>query len=226
MSSRNASAVPGPTAAADDELERLAQLIRASQRDCENRALSHLLGTCTRTLRQTPELRSNLNAWLPALEAAAPEVRRQCRALLDGIGPEFLTDDDVLRSACVELALRYPAPPAEVLADATALLVRLARESIAAVRANMEDDDGAEGESGDGLAASADWPLELVRDLLIQLPESYRVAVEALVLARLPLTDAAARLGRRPGAVLIARHRGLARLREITEPQRRCLEPS
>lgn len=225
MSSRNGPVGTAPTGLSDAELDRLAQLILESQRDCENRALSHLLGTCTRTLRQTPELRSNLNAWLPALEAAAPEVRRQCRALLDGIAAEFLTEDDVLRSACVELALRYPAPPADVLADATALLLRLARESIAAVRANMRLDEESEGSGGEGLS-SADWPLELVSDLLIQLPESYRLAVQTLVLDRLPLAEAAARLGRRPGALLIARERGLARLRDITAPQRRCLEPS
>lgn len=151
-----------------------------------------------------------------------PLVLRYCRARLGRVGGSFDQADDVAQEVCVAVLAALPRYRDEGK-PFTALAFGIAARKVvdhhrAAARAAYPTDDLPEHEDG------APGPEELTlrgadadraRELLDQLPENLRHLLVLRVAAGLTAEETGQTLEMSPGAVRVAQHRALTRLRAL-----------
>ena len=149
------------------------------------------------------------------LAEARPLVVRYCRARLD---PDCA--DDVAQDVCVALIKALPRRPAEQpLPD---FVCGIARTKVAAARKAAARQDEPVAELPDAPDSSPDPEHHALRrelrermaKLLGVLPRRQREIVVLRVVVGLSAEETAAAVGSTPGAVRVAQHRALARLRK------------
>ncbi|MEU0537555.1 sigma-70 family RNA polymerase sigma factor [Amycolatopsis tolypomycina] len=150
------------------------------------------------------------------LATARPLVERYCRARLD---PD--SADDVAQDVCVALLKALPRrPPERPFPD---FVCGVARTKVAAARkaAARQDEPVAElPDEADSSLGPADHALrrelrERMAKLLGVLPRKQREIVVLRVVVGLSAEETAAAVGSTPGAVRVAQHRALGRLRQV-----------
>ncbi len=150
------------------------------------------------------------------LTEARPLVVRYCRARLD---PDAA--DDVAQDVCVALLKALPRrPPERPLPD---FVGDIARNKVAAARKAAARQDEPVAELPDAADSSLDPARhalrrelrERVAKLLGVLPRKQREIVILRVVVGLSAEETAAAVGSTPGAVRVAQHRALDRLRRV-----------
>ncbi|MEV6831716.1 sigma-70 family RNA polymerase sigma factor [Amycolatopsis sp. NPDC051102] len=150
-----------------------------------------------------------------SLLAARPFVVRYCRARLD---PDAA--DDVAQDACLELLEALPRrPPERPFPDFVRGIAR--HQVVAARRAAARQRDEPVAELPDGIDSSPDPEHHVLRrelgermaKLLRVLSRKQREIVVLRVVVGLSAEETAAAIGSTPGAVRVAQHRALDRLR-------------
>ncbi|QKV78757.1 sigma-70 family RNA polymerase sigma factor [Amycolatopsis sp. Hca4] len=150
------------------------------------------------------------------LAEARPLVVRYCRARLD---PDEA--DDVAQEVCVALLKALPRrPPERPLPE---LVSDIARTKVAAARKAAARKDEPVAELPDAADSSLDPARhalrrelrERVAKLLGVLPRKQREIVVLRVVVGLSAEETAAAVGSTPGAVRVAQHRALDRLRRV-----------
>ena len=151
------------------------------------------------------------------LAAARPLVVRYCRARL---GPD--SADDVAQDVCLALLKALPGrPPERPFAD---FLWGIARNQVTAARkaaARQQDEPVAElPDQADSSMSPEQNALrrelgERMAKLLRVLPRKQREIVVLRVVVGLSAEETAAAVGSTPGAVRVAQHRALGRLRRV-----------
>ncbi|MGW5747201.1 sigma-70 family RNA polymerase sigma factor [Amycolatopsis sp. NPDC003861] len=150
------------------------------------------------------------------LAAARPLVVRYCRARLD---PD--SADDVAQDVCVALLTALPRrPPGRPLPG---FVCDIARTKVTAARKAAARPDEPVAELPDAADSSLDPAhhtlrrelRERVAKLLGVLPRKQREIVVLRVVVGLSAEETAAAVGSTPGAVRVAQHRALGRLRRV-----------
>jgi RNA polymerase sigma-70 factor, ECF subfamily len=163
------------------------------------------------------------------LAAVRPFVLRYCRARLGRVDRAFASADDVVQEVCVALVsalpgYRTPGQPflafvygiaQHKVADAQRAVARDRSLPLAEVPDRPETAAGPEQRV---LQAEAKV---LVHGLLATLPDHQREILVLRVVAGLSAGETADAIGSTPGAVRVAQHRALARLRALVPPRQR-----
>jgi RNA polymerase sigma-70 factor (ECF subfamily) len=158
-----------------------------------------------------------------------PMVLRYCRARLGRISGHHHVADDVAQEVCIALVSALPRyqdmgrPFASFVYGIASHKVADAMRSAANLAIPTEDlPDGPDDRPGPEETAVAYLEAERVRALLRRLPRQQRELLVLRVLAGLSAQEVGNELGMSAGAVRVAQHRALARLRAIV----RGREPS
>lgn len=155
-----------------------------------------------------------------------PLVLRYCRARLGRVGGSFDQADDVAQEVCVAVLAALPRYRDEGK-PFTALVFGIAARKVVdhhrvAARTAYPTEDLPEREDGtpgpeELMLRGAD--AERARELLDQLPENLRHLLMLRVAAGLSAEETGQALEMSPGAVRVAQHRALARLRTLVDKE-------
>ncbi len=135
------------------------------------------------------------------LEQIRPMVVRYCRARLGQISGHYHIADDVAQEVCIAVVYALPRY----------------RDRLAIPTEDLPD--GPDERPGPEETVVAYIEAERARALLARLPEHQRELVVLRVLTGLSAEETGHALGMSPGAVRVAQHRALARLREIAREE-------
>jgi RNA polymerase sigma-70 factor, ECF subfamily len=160
------------------------------------------------------------------LEQIRPMVLRYCRARLGRASGHCDSADDVAQEVCIALVSALPRyrdmgrPFASFVFGIASHKVADAMR-LAARRAIPTEDlpDGPDGRPGPEETVVADLDAQRVRALLARLPSHQRELVVLRILTGLSAEETGAALGMSAGAVRVAQHRALARLRAIAREE-------
>jgi RNA polymerase sigma-70 factor (ECF subfamily) len=156
------------------------------------------------------------------LEQVRPMVVRYCRARLGRIAGHYHIADDVAQEVCIAVFAALPRyrdmgrPFASFVYGIASHKVADAVRSATRSAVPTEDlPDGPDERPGPEEMAVAYLEAQRARDLLAQLPGHLRELLVLRVVAGLSAEETGNVLGMSPGAVRVAQHRALARLRAI-----------
>lgn len=170
--------------------------------------------------------RGNIAAAEALLEKIRPMVLRYCRGRLSRISGHYDAADDVAQEVCIALLRALPryrdmglpfvsfvyGIAAHKIADAVRNAARLAIPT-------GELPDRPDSRPGPEETVVADLDAERARALLARLPLQQRELVILRVLTGLTAEETGSALGMSAGAVRVAQHRALARLRAIAREE-------
>jgi RNA polymerase sigma-70 factor, ECF subfamily len=164
------------------------------------------------------------------LRQIRPMVVRYCRARLGHISGHYHVADDVAQEVCIAILSALPRyqdmgrPFASFVFGIASHKVADAMRSAARLAVPTEDlPDGPDDRPGPEETAVACVEAERARALLARLPAHQRKLVVLRVLSGLSAQETGHALGMSPGAVRVAQHRALARLRAIAVEDRRYI---
>ncbi len=156
------------------------------------------------------------------LRQIRPMVVRYCRARLGRISGHYHAADDVAQEVCIAVVSALPRyqdvgrPFASFVFGIAAHKVADAMRSAARLAIPTEDlPDGPDDRPGPEETAVAYLEAERARALLARLPVNQRELLVLRVLSGLSAEETGHALGMSAGAVRVAQHRALARLRAI-----------
>ncbi len=156
------------------------------------------------------------------LRQIRPMVVRYCRARLGRISGHYHAADDVAQEVCIAVLSALPRyqdmgrPFASFVFGIASHKVADAMRSAARLAIPTEDlPDGPDDRPGPEETAVAYLEAERARALLARLPVNQRELLVLRVLSGLSAEETGHALGMTPGAVRVAQHRALARLRAI-----------
>jgi RNA polymerase sigma-70 factor, ECF subfamily len=156
------------------------------------------------------------------LRQIRPMVLRYCRARLGRISGHYQAADDVAQEVCIALLSALPRyrdmgrPFASFVFGIASHKVADAMRSSARLAIPIEDlPDEPDDRPGPEESAVACLEAERVRGLLARLPAAQRELLQLRVLAGLTAQETGNELGMTAGAVRVAQHRALTRLRAI-----------
>jgi RNA polymerase sigma-70 factor, ECF subfamily len=160
------------------------------------------------------------------LEQIRPMVVRYCRARLGQISGHYHIADDVAQEVCIAVVSALPRyrdmgrPFASFVFGIAAHKVADAMRNAARLAIPTEDlPDGPDDRPGPEETVVAYIEAERARALLARLPVHQRELLVLRVLTGLSAEETGHALGMSPGAVRVAQHRALARLREIAREE-------
>ena len=160
------------------------------------------------------------------LEALRPLVARYCRGRMGSVNRSFLSADDVAQEVCLAvlgalqnyrvqgrpfMAFVYGIAAHKVI-DAHRAVTRARTDAVEVVPDRIETDAGPEQH-----AMRGELSVQL-RSLLEELPEKQREILVLRIVVGLSAEETAQIVGATPGAVRVAQHRALARLRKSVPP--------
>ncbi len=156
------------------------------------------------------------------LQQIRPMVVRYCRARLGQITGHYQVADDVAQEVCIAVLTALPRyrdmgrPFASFVFGIASHKVADARRSAARLAIPTEElPDGPDDRPGPEETVVADLEAQRARALLARLPAHQRELLVLRVLTGLSAEETGAALGMSAGAVRVAQHRALARLRVI-----------
>jgi RNA polymerase sigma-70 factor, ECF subfamily len=156
------------------------------------------------------------------LEQIRPMVVRYCRARLSRLTGHYHVADDVAQEVCIAVLSALPRyqdmgrPFASFVFGIASHKVADAMRNAARLAIPTEDlPDGPDDQPGPEETVVAYIEAERVRALLARLPVHQRELLVLRVLAGMTAEETGNTLGMSPGAVRVAQHRALARLRAI-----------
>lgn len=156
------------------------------------------------------------------LRQIRPMVVRYCRARLGRISGHYHAADDVAQEVCIAVLSALPRyqdmgrPFASFVFGIASHKVADAKRSAARLAIPTEDlPDGPDDRPGPEETAVAYLEAERARSLLARLPVNQRELLVLRVLSGLSAEETGHELGMSAGAVRVAQHRALARLRAI-----------
>jgi RNA polymerase sigma-70 factor, ECF subfamily len=160
------------------------------------------------------------------LEQIRPMVVRYCRARLGQITGHYHVADDVTQEVCIAILSALPRyrdmgrPFASFVFGIASHKVADAMRNAARLAIPTEDlPDGPDNGPGPEETVVAFIEAERVRALLARLPENQRDLLVLRVLTGMSAEETGHALGMSPGAVRVAQHRALARLRAIAREE-------
>jgi RNA polymerase sigma-70 factor, ECF subfamily len=160
------------------------------------------------------------------LEQIRPMVVRYCRARLGQITGHYHVADDVAQEVCIAILSALPRyrdmgrPFASFVFGIASHKVADAMRNAARLAIPTEDlPDGPDNGPGPEETVVAFIEAERVRALLARLPENQRDLLVLRVLTGMSAEETGHALGMSPGAVRVAQHRALARLRAIAREE-------
>jgi RNA polymerase sigma-70 factor, ECF subfamily len=160
------------------------------------------------------------------LEQIRPMVLRYCRARLGQINGHRDAADDVAQEVCIAVLLALPRyrdigrPFASFVFGIASHKVADAQRNAARLAIPTPDlPDSPDTRPGPEETAVADLEAERARALLARLPQRQRELLVLRVLTGLSAEETGGALGMSPGAVRVAQHRALARLRAIARQE-------
>lgn len=160
------------------------------------------------------------------LEQIRPMVLRYCRARLGQISGHYDIADDVAQEVCIAVLSALPRyrdmgrPFASFVFGIASHKVADAMRNAARLAIPTEAlPDGPDGRPGPEETVVADLDAERARALLARLPPHQRELIVLRVLTGLSAEETGSALGMSPGAVRVAQHRALARLRAIAREE-------
>jgi RNA polymerase sigma-70 factor (ECF subfamily) len=160
------------------------------------------------------------------LRQIRPMVLRYCRARLGRISGHYQAADDVAQEVCIALLSALPRyrdmgrPFASFVFGIASHKVADAMRSASSLAIPTEDlPDEADDRPGPEETAVAYLEAERVRKLLARLPAQQRELIVLRVLAGMSAQETGNELGMTPGAVRVAQHRALIRLRAIAREE-------
>jgi RNA polymerase sigma-70 factor, ECF subfamily len=156
------------------------------------------------------------------LQQIRPMVVRYCRARLGQITGHYQVADDVAQEVCIAVLYALPRyqdmgrPFVSFVFGIASHKVADARRYAARLAIPTEDlPDGPDGRPGPEETVVADLEAQRARALLGRLPPHQRELLALRVLTGLSAQETGETLGMSAGAVRVAQHRALARLRAI-----------
>ena len=167
-------------------------------------------------------VRGDRSALSHVLAEIRPVLVRYCRARIGPAAPAGVSADDVAQEVCLAVLTALPryrdqgrpflafvyGIAAHKVADAHRAGARDRSDPVAEVPDGAVPDDGPEQRAIDADAGAR------MSELLDVLPERQREILVLRLIVGLSATETAAAVGGTPGAVRVAQHRALARLRE------------
>jgi RNA polymerase sigma-70 factor, ECF subfamily len=160
------------------------------------------------------------------LEQIRPMVVRYCRARLGQITGHYHVADDVTQEVCIAILSALPRyrdmgrPFASFVFGIASHKVADAMRNAARLAIPTEDlPDGPDNGPGPEETVVAFIEAERVRALLARLPENQRDLLVLRVLTGMSAEETGHALGMSPGAVRVAQHRALTRLRAIAREE-------
>ena|SRR5580658_554317 len=160
------------------------------------------------------------------LRQIRPMVVRYCRARLGRISGHYHAADDVAQEVCIAVLSALPRyrdmgrPFASFVFGIASHKVADAMRNAARLAIPTEDlPDGPDGRPGPEETVVAYIEAERVRALLARLPLHQRELLVLRVLTGMSAEETGQALGMSPGAVRVAQHRALARLRAIAREE-------
>jgi RNA polymerase sigma-70 factor (ECF subfamily) len=160
------------------------------------------------------------------LRQLRPMILRYCRARLGRFSGQYQAADDVAQEVCIALLTALPRyrdmgrPFASFVFGIAAHKVADAMRGAASLAIPTEDlPDAPDDRPGPEEAAVASLEAERARQLLALLPPQQRELLGLRMLAGLTAQETGNELGMSAGAVRVAQHRALARLRVIAREQ-------
>lgn len=151
-----------------------------------------------------------------------PMVVRYCRARMDRLSGHYHAADDVAQEVCIAVVSALPGyrdmgrPFASFVFGIASHKLADAQRAAARQAIPIEDlPDGPDQQPGPEDVAVAAVEAERVRALLAQLPAQQHRLLVLRVLSGMSAEETGEALGMSPGAVRVAQHRALARLRAI-----------
>jgi RNA polymerase sigma-70 factor, ECF subfamily len=160
------------------------------------------------------------------LEQIRPMVVRYCRARLGQISGHYHIADDIAQEVCIAVVSALPRyrdmgrPFASFVFGIASHKVADAMRNAARLAIPTEDlPDGPDDRPGPEETVVAYIEAERARALLARLPVHQRELLVLRVLTGLSAEETGHALGMSPGAVRVAQHRALARLREIAREE-------
>ena len=160
------------------------------------------------------------------LEEVRPMIVRYCRARLGQISGQYHIADDVAQEVCIAVLSALPRyrdmgrPFASFVFGIASHKVADAMRNAARLAIPTEDlPDGPDGRPGPEETVVAYIEAERVRALLARLPVHQRELLVLRVLTGMSAEETGQALGMSPGAVRVAQHRALARLRAIAREE-------
>lgn len=155
-----------------------------------------------------------------------PMVLRYCRARLGRISGQYQAADDVAQEVCIALVSALPRyrdigrPFASFVFGIASHKVADAMRTASTLAIPTQDlPDGPDDRPGPEETAVACLEAERVRALLRRLPDQQRELLVLRVLAGLTAQETGDELGMSAGAVRVAQHRALARLRILAREE-------
>jgi RNA polymerase sigma-70 factor, ECF subfamily len=155
-----------------------------------------------------------------------PMVVRYCRARLGQISGQYDIADDVAQEVCIAVLSALPRyrdmgrPFASFVFGIASHKVADAKRNAARLAIPTEDlPDGPDGRPGPEETVVAYIEAERARALLARLPVHQRELLVLRVLTGMSVEETGQALGMTPGAVRVAQHRALARLRAIAREE-------
>lgn len=160
------------------------------------------------------------------LEQIRPMVVRYCRARLGQITGHYHVDDDVAQEVCIAVLSALPRyrdmgrPFASFVFGIASHKVADAMRNAARLAIPTEDlPDGPDNGPGPEETVVAFIEAERARALLARLPANQRELLVLRVVTGMSAEETGHALGMSPGAVRVAQHRALARLRAIAREE-------
>jgi RNA polymerase sigma-70 factor, ECF subfamily len=160
------------------------------------------------------------------LEEIRPMIVRYCRARLGQISGQYHIADDVAQEVCIAVLSALPRyrdmgrPFASFVFGIASHKVADAMRNAARLAIPTEDlPDGPDSRPGPEETVVAYIEAERVRALLARLPVHQRELLVLRVLTGMSAEETGQALGMSPGAVRVAQHRALARLRAIAREE-------
>jgi RNA polymerase sigma-70 factor, ECF subfamily len=160
------------------------------------------------------------------LEQIRPMVLRYCRARLGQKSGQYDIADDVAQEVCIAVLSALPRyrdmgrPFASFVFGIASHKVADAMRNAARLAVPTETlPDGPDGRPGPEETVVADLDAQRARALLARLPAHQRELIVLRVLTGLSAEETGSALGMSPGAVRVAQHRALARLRAIAREE-------
>ena len=170
--------------------------------------------------------RGQADAVSSLLEEIQPMIVRYCRARLGQISGQYHIADDVAQEVCIAVLSALPRyrdmgrPFASFVFGIASHKVADAMRNAARLAIPTEDlPDGPDGGPGPEETVVAYIEAERVRALLARLPLHQRELLVLRVLTGMSAEETGQALGMSPGAVRVAQHRALARLRAIAREE-------
>lgn len=160
------------------------------------------------------------------LEQIRPMVLRYCRARLGQKSGQYDIADDVAQEVCIAVLSALPRyrdmgrPFASFVFGIASHKVADAMRNAARLAVPTDDlPEGPDSRPGPEETVVADLDAQRARALLTRLPPLQRELIVLRVLTGLSAEETGSALGMSPGAVRVAQHRALARLRAIVREE-------